>query len=166
MDYRTGHGEGSGRGEEDDGEQGCEVRGRGRRGCLTSSEVTSLFGPRGEGRAGQQQSQASESVGLGWGKESRHVCDLLWGTVKDRKGRKPGFDAADEKVAVCGKKVARKTAAQWVLESRGEIIGAGGVMGIQMARRENRGLDGAVRGKREPFIFRSSSPQGSGGAAM
>lgn len=87
---------------------------------------------------------------------------MLSGTVKDRKGRRPGFDAADEKVAVCGKKAARKTAAQWALESRGEIIGAGGVMGIQMARRENRGLDGAVRGKQEPFIFQEWQSSGFG----
>lgn len=61
-----------------------------------------------------------------------------------------------------GKKAGRKTAAQWALESRGEIIGAGGVMGIQMARRENRGLDGAVRGEREPFIFQERQSSGFG----
>lgn len=118
MDYRTGHGEGSGRGEEDDREQRRKVRGRGRRGCLTSSEVTLLFGPKGEGRAEQRQSRASESVG--WEKESRHVGDLLWGTEKDRKGRRPGFDAADEKVAVFEKRQPerRQPSGRWRAEER------------------------------------------------
>lgn len=80
--------------------------------------------------------------------------------MKDRKGRRPGFDAADETVAVCGEKAAGKTAAQWALESRGEIIGAGGVTGIQMAGRENRGLDGAVRGEKGAVYFSGAAVLG------